>query len=62
MYKILTENFNEKILRVNPFLGYFPSLAECIGKIIIKGPGNFKLFMENMKTKMLILEDSCSEE
>lgn len=50
MAKILNENLAEKILKVNPNLKQFPSLKECIGKIIIKGPGNFKLFMENMRT------------
>lgn len=44
MAHTLTDIFGDKILKVNAQSKHFPVLKDCLGKILIKGPGNFKLF------------------
>jgi phosphatidylinositol phospholipase C, delta len=52
---ILEEHFTDKkknidkIVRVNPNTNEFPSLEECTGMLVIKGPGSFKLYQEQNK-------------
>ncbi len=47
MADILIDAFKEKILLIDTKAAHFPTLEQCIGKIIVKGPGDYELFEKN---------------